>query len=252
MFDPNFVRSLPEDPYKAAKQVTRYFKLKIQEHGTTNLLKLSDSKIDNLYHNQYIPAHAFLKSFIQKYDITFSLPGLNLHNPSTENIPQIIEWFFSFDEWAKTAKVEEIYIKADSLYQDIFNHAPSLYELTDDEHQHIQQLIDQLRIAIETAEYLTDEHRRRLLSKLEKMQAEFHKAMSCFDSFLSMWLALGIAANKFGQDIKPLTDRFGEIMQAIGQVISRTEDLTKPLRLPMVNDYIDKQLPEATKTPNPS
>ena len=78
-------------------------------------------------------------------------------------------------------------------------------------HDRAQQLISELREIIKGSKSVGDEHKFRLLARLEKLQLELHKSTSDLDRF---WGFIGVAGQtlgKFGEDTKPLVDRIREL-----------------------------------------
>lgn len=99
------------------------------------------------------------------------------------------------------------------------------YKFSDDEYEKIQVLINQLREDIKSAKKIPQNHKERLLKRLEAMQKELHKTLSNFDQFLGFWLEIGIAGRKFGEDMEPITTRFGKIIVIVATVIETKEKL---------------------------
>lgn len=76
----------------------------------------------------------------------------------------------------------------------------------------VQVLINELRNELQKSTQYEQEHRERLLAKLEKLQAELHKRMSSLDSFWALLGDAGVAFGKFGNDAKPVVDRVRELL----------------------------------------
>ncbi len=114
--------------------------------------------------------------------------------------------------------------------------AAFVYEFTQGDLDRIQELLGQLRMQIRDSDLFTDEHRRRLLLKLEKLQAELHKKMSSLDRLWGITGELGVVLGKFGEDAKPLVDRFKEIMQITWRTQSRAEDMPSDSPPPLADD----------------
>lgn len=87
----------------------------------------------------------------------------------------------------------------------------SNYEFSQEEIDKIQEIINTLRLEISKSTILEEEHKFRLLKKLETMQSEIHKKMSDLDRIWGFIGTLGVVAGKFGNDIKPIIDRCREL-----------------------------------------
>ena len=99
------------------------------------------------------------------------------------------------------------------------------YEFSDREIERVQALINELREAIGEADYLEEDHRRRLQGRLEKLQSELHRRVSDLDAFLGVMAQIGAAAHRIGEDAKPLVDRVREIVEIVSGVFRRAENL---------------------------
>ncbi|MDP2127397.1 MAG: hypothetical protein Q8K97_08455 [Pseudohongiella sp.] len=99
------------------------------------------------------------------------------------------------------------------------------YEFTDGDLQRIQQLINELRDQIVESTLFKEDHRRRLLKRLETLQSEIHKKMSDIDRIWGLVGDAGIAIGKFGEDAKPFVERIKELSQIAWKTQARAEEL---------------------------
>lgn len=106
------------------------------------------------------------------------------------------------------------------------------YEFTQGDLDRIQALIAALRKQLTESDLFDEDHRRRLLKKLEKLQAEVHKRMSDLDQFWAMAGEAGVALGKFGKDAKPFVDRIRELLGIAWGAQARAEDLPSNSQLP--------------------
>jgi hypothetical protein len=77
-----------------------------------------------------------------------------------------------------------------------------VYEFSESDVKEIQNYINELRSLFSSSEELTEEHRRRLLRRLEQLQTELNKTMSDLDRFWGLVGDAGVAIRKFGEDSK--------------------------------------------------
>lgn len=89
------------------------------------------------------------------------------------------------------------------------------YSLTKENADRTQQLINELRDIVNKTNSISDEHKLRLLRKLERLQMEFHKKESDFDRFWGFVGEIGPVIGKFGRDVKPFTDRLRELVDIV-------------------------------------
>ncbi len=97
----------------------------------------------------------------------------------------------------------------------------SVYEFSDNDHERVQQLINELRQIVTKASSIDEDHRSRLLRRLEKLQAELHKHLSNFDRFWGLLGDAGEAIGKFGEDTKPFVDRVKELLEIVRKTQSK-------------------------------
>lgn len=99
------------------------------------------------------------------------------------------------------------------------------YSFTDDEIKYIQSKIDILRDLINDSSYFTNEHRQRLLKRLERLQQEMHKKVSDLDRFWGLIGDAGVMLGKFGRDAKPLVDTIKDLTNCIWRAQTRSEQI---------------------------
>lgn len=106
-----------------------------------------------------------------------------------------------------------------------------MYEFSQGDLERLQVLINELRDLVAATESLSQEHRQRLLRRLERMQSELHKRTSDLDRFYGLVGEAGVVLGKLGRDAKPIVDRVREIAQIVWGTQARAEELpsgTKP------------------------
>jgi hypothetical protein len=99
------------------------------------------------------------------------------------------------------------------------------YAFTDNEFETIQSTINYLRESLVKSTSFPEEHRSRLLSKLEKLQAELHKKMNTLDSVLGALFSISKTLGSVGDNIKPLCDRVNETIGTVSNVQNRGDNL---------------------------
>lgn len=98
----------------------------------------------------------------------------------------------------------------------------------------MQTLINELRQQITESTLYSDEHRARLLKRLEGLQSEVHKKMSDLDKFWGLIGDAGVAIGKFGNDAKPLVDRIVELTQIVWNSQKDAEQLPSNVEFPLL------------------
>lgn len=109
-----------------------------------------------------------------------------------------------------------------------------VYEFSDGDVSRIQQLINELRELISGSNKLEDDHQRRLLAKLEKLQSELHKKVSDLDRCWGLIGEAGVVSGKLGRDAKPIVDRIREIAEIVWRTQARSEQLPSASEFPLL------------------
>jgi hypothetical protein len=112
------------------------------------------------------------------------------------------------------------------------------YEFSQGDLDRVQTLINELRTQISESK-LVDEHKQRLLARLEKMQAELHKKVSDLDRFWGVIGDAGVVIGKLGTDAKPIVDRLRELKDIIWSTQSRAEELPSGTNPPLLENKPD-------------
>lgn len=86
---------------------------------------------------------------------------------------------------------------------------------------------------------LEDDHQRRLLAKLEKLQSELHKKVSDLDRFWGLLGEAGVVSGKLGRDAKPIVDRIREIAEIVWRTQARSEQLPSASEFPLLEKRDD-------------
>lgn len=120
-----------------------------------------------------------------------------------------------------------------------------LYEFSQGDLVEVQGLINELRGLISESKDLDQNHKQRLLRRLEQLQSELHKKMSDLDRFWGLIGDAGVVLNKLGNDAKPIVDRIREISQITWKTQSRAEELPSNADFPKL-EYEAKSTPDIT------
>lgn len=110
------------------------------------------------------------------------------------------------------------------------------YEFTDGDLKRIRTLINELRELIVANQELEEDHKQRLLKRLEKMQAEIHKKMSDLNSFYGLLVEASVVLKKVGENAKPIVDRIKELTKISWTTQTRAENLPSGTEPPMIGN----------------
>ncbi|MEQ9849899.1 hypothetical protein [Pectobacterium brasiliense] len=160
---------------------------------------------------------------------TPSLPEIGISD--TNNIKEFIKYAATIKEAIKPLIENEINLsKKNQFLLAVSNKKKILekgffYEFTDGDLNKIQIIINELRGYINGSDLFEDNHRRRLLKRLEALQSEMHKKMSDIDRIWGLVGDAGVVIGKFGEDAKPFVDRIKELSQIAWKTQARAEEL---------------------------
>ena len=118
------------------------------------------------------------------------------------------------------------------------------YEFSTGDVTRIQTLLNELRTLIQKNRDLAEDHRQRVLQRLERLQAELHKKMSDIDRFWGLIGDAGVMIGKFGKDAKPIVERIREIADIVWRTQARAEQLPSNTPLPLLEDKKDQKASE--------
>jgi hypothetical protein len=110
------------------------------------------------------------------------------------------------------------------------------YEFSQGDLDKIKDLIKELMELIADNQHLEDDHRKRLLKRLEILESEISKRVSDLDRFWGLIGDAGVVVSKLGPDAKPIVDRIKEMAEISWKTQSRAEELPSNTRIPML-DY---------------
>ena len=206
----NFIpQKMPDDPVEAVLAVCEAFS---QYQRTYPAGTLHPEVIDG-----YIEFYGLLRAMKESYGLSYKLPPI-------ESIPDEGRIIGLLSSAIDTIKAElHSQRRRTLLYESERHFAAKIsggfaYEFSDSDLKRVQQLINELRDFIAASEQIEANHKSRLLARLEKLQKELHKRVGSIDQFWAFLGDAGVVLGKFGIDVKPLTDRIGEMMQIISNV----------------------------------
>ena len=124
----------------------------------------------------------------------------------------------------KTQNIKETFVRHQDRVKAVMG-AKLVYEFSQGDLDRIQVLINEIRDLVAASHALAQEHRERLLRRLERMQSELHKRTSDLDKFYGLVGEAGVVLGKLGKDAKPIVDRIREVAQIVWGTQARAEEL---------------------------
>lgn len=224
MVDDKFLSKLPSDPMFALRHVADHCEKTVTEMGGKNLKKLESELIQLL---------ALFTTLSNKYSLPVNAPLPQIADAAEKNVMLLRNYFESANK--ELTKISAQNLLNASLVRferelDVGFH----YEFSEGEIARLQDIVNELRKGIRDAKILTEDHRRRLLSRLEKLQAELHKNVPNLDIHLGTMVQIAAALGQSGEEVKPLVDRVREFVGIVAGVFRRSENLPPGPEFPLL------------------
>jgi hypothetical protein len=220
-FDDDFVESINETPVLGVTELCRRVLDTLEMNREWN-----DEDIANV-----TEAFALLRAIEEAGIISFDRYVPEINGDRNTDATEMLKYIKVIQEAtaaeAKMINLERMKSRFSNALKSGFT-----YEFSTGDLERIQTLIAELRDQISTSSLFEDSHQRRLLMRLEKLQAELHKRMSDIDKFWGLIGDAGVALGKFGKDAKPLVDRIREITGIVWNAQSRAEELPSNTQFP--------------------
>ncbi|EOV9409989.1 hypothetical protein ACN5W3_004441 [Vibrio parahaemolyticus] len=169
---------------------------------------------------------------------TYSLEGLNseLPKPDSSDTVTITRLKHYLDKVGTDVSMRLTHLNISDMSQKYSHMLKSsfAYEFSQGDYDRVQSLINELREHISSSTIIDDNHKHRLLKKLERLQSELHKRVPDLDRLWGLVGDAGVALGKFGDDVKPLVDRVKEIAGITWNTQKRAEELPSETPNPML------------------
>lgn len=215
-FPPKLLQGLPSDNIEALAALCGEF-----ERFDGHARQLPD------HHGDYVEALSILRAFAIARDAKLE-PFPQIGPQRHQNVASVSAYFARLRDLVRTelsGRYSRGYFETKTEeYVALFSRV-SVYEFSDSDFKRVHDLIRELRDLIRASTLITDDHKRRLLRRLEAMHAELHKKTSDIDRFWGFIGEAGIAMRKFGEDLSPISERVLELGGIVITVIFAKEGI---------------------------
>lgn len=201
---------LDENPYVALQALCE----KYQEFYRESLSKSENQTIE-LY-SEAISAHSFIQSFASKWQLqpTKFAPESNRNT----NIKRLTDLVFEISGKAEKKYSEIAAEEASEKYDSMFGNIYS-YKIPEKDFQRIQTLVNELRDQINKSKEIKEEHKKRLIKRLDKLQSELNKDMANFDRFWGVAIEVSGHIGIVCENIKPFFDTINEMVDIVTKIM---------------------------------
>ena len=216
-----YIEELPIDPIAACSKIIKDYKMQRE---------VSTPTIEEMFH-ALAPYYAMVLELQAKIPNAEKIGQYQLITDHNQNIQRMDSYINQIEQ-----AIRQYYINK-RLNEDVqsisdlqkrfrmYLKEEFCYSFTEDEISFIQSKINELRDLITKSSYFTNEHKQRLLKRLERLQQELHKKVSDLDRFWGLIGDAGIMLGKFGKDAKPMIDTIKELTNSIWRAQARTEQI---------------------------
>ena len=228
----DFIEDLLDDPWSALSSICDKFdKLEIAARIDGDPWNLE-------YFHAFIDFFVLVKAVITNNDLKITMKTPAIAPFLAKNMTNIANYFEGLKQEVVKQQIENQMIESTEAIN-IRLGAGFYYEFSDDDISQIQNLINELRDLIAKSDVLEEDHKRRLLNRLERLQSELHKKLSDLDRFWGLVGDAGVMAGKFGEDVKPIIDRIMELGKIIWGAQAKAEELPPATEFPLLTKEDD-------------
>lgn len=179
------------------------------------------------HHDDYVEALSILRAFGMARDTTLA-PFPEIGPLRHKNIGNIASYFSELRTTVRSElsnrHAKGYFETKTEEYVTLFSKVP-VYEFSEPDFKRVQSLVNELRNLIQSSSLIADDHKRRLLRRLDAMHGELHKRTTDIDRFWGFIGEAGIAMRKFGQDLTPISERVIELGGIVMSVIFTKEGI---------------------------
>lgn len=217
MFSEEFVKELPHDILKAQQMICEAF-VEFREDDPGRDIE------------PYLQLMAFAQVFVENHSLGLKVPVLDDNAEVSTIIKRVIiffdNWRTGIDKQLKILQQTDTFENAKDYYASLFGKGV-FYEFSDDDYDRVQVLLNNIREILAKSDDFEEDHRIRMLKKLEALQLALHKRMSDFDRFWGFLIDSSIALRKFWENAEPFRDDVKEILEIVSRTQAKAENVRK-------------------------
>lgn len=180
---------------------------------------------------------------------SIQVSGLN----KLEIVDQILETGGIFSEHFRLLHSRRDALEAELTYQQLVSELSSdfipigsidsdLLALNNSQKDVVHEKLGELRQAINSASWSSDEHKQRVLDKINDLQRELDREVSSYARNLGKIVELGDAIGEFGKRVKPATERLKDITESLKVFKKKNAQIEKqpdPLKIEDLREQIE-------------
>ena len=210
LFDDNFLDGLKDvNPFIGIQKLCElYIRFSAE--------KLNQNPVDLEVYNTALNAYSFIYAIVKKWE--FQINPVSISGNRRENLNAIMNYISGVNQIAEQKYSTEMIQYASEKYNVMFGNE-FFYEISDDDYSIIQKNINELRDLISKSEEIPDNHKDRLIKRIEELQRELNKRVRNFDKFFGVAIEISGYIRQVSENMKPFNDRIKEIVDIIERVM---------------------------------
>lgn len=224
LFDDDFVSTVDDDPIEAARAIcNRVHRELIDGTGWTS--------------HEYscmLEGYALLQTMIEADLLKITANTLILTGTLEEDCPSLSAFIREVQSKVEVLATHSNLDRLKSRFAQTLK-SGFAYEFSQADLERIQKLVNELRDQVSSSPVFEEQHRTRLMKRLENLQRELHKRVSDLDRFWGLIGDAGVAIGRFGKDAKPIVERITEIAQIVWHTQAQSEGLPSTTEMPLLN-----------------
>ncbi len=230
LFTDEIIENLSTNPIKALEEIINIY----DKYNNA----LEENQRASSYNN-YLDSFAALESFLIANDLGKAIKIPTLSEDKKENINSISYFFYKAKLEQEKLNSKNVLFNSRSRYSNKFGNSFA-YKFSDGDVEEIRDLIRQLNENINSSAFLEENHKMRLLKRLEELEIELNKKMTNLDKYWGLVGDAGIVMGKFGKAAEPIIQIIRQITVKIWAVQSYAEELPSGTNMPLLKGPKDE------------
>lgn len=233
IYDEQFLKSLGTEPYANGKRMAEVL--------------LQDTRSGRPY-SEIVAGFEFLHLWLLEQGLMAKDPRPEFTRDEGKNRESILNYLIRcIEQLSPEAHARAIAEKTESAVADgrqrfaQFSAATFAYRFSESDFTRLQELINKLRELLVVSIAIPEDHRQRLLLKLEALQRELHRQTTTLDKAWALVMEIGFTAMKVGEGAKEVAKVTSDIARILTLVAATAHGL--PSLLPPPIEFKPPELP---------
>ena len=243
IFSDDFIKRLPEDNMLALTAICDEY----NSFSSKYFNDIGTRAIAEQYSSELINAYAFLLAIVESREIELpTKPFDKLPDDPADAVERIDHTFKIISKYVGPIARNSTLKLAKERYLQTLN--GFLYEFSKGDIKNIKQLIKDLREQLESCKELDDDHKARVIKKLNDLDSEINIKMTNLDKTYALIVEAQILVHKLGEASKPYIQIIKTIVNFAWRAEARAEGLSSDTYLILPEESDIEALAHADST----